>query len=116
MRSWKQCVAAGDCITMTNYANLHLQLSSDQLSAAQAESAATSLPLDGTILLQLVDLGVSQGDIDPASMMSAQQHLSAIADRIERDGVFEEDLPDLIAKIRLLSEYATTRPIPMDPW
>jgi hypothetical protein len=38
-----------------------------------------------------------------------------IADRLERDGVFEEDLPDLIFKLRQLSEYPTTRLIPTDP-
>lgn len=101
---------------MTDFAHLHLTLSNDQLAAAQAESDATSLPLDGTILLGIVDLGVQQGDIDPAAMMSAQEHLSAIADRLERDGIFESDVPDLIAKLRMLSEFATTRQIPMDPW
>lgn len=48
-------------------------------------------------------------------MISAREHLAEIADKLERDGVFEDDLPDLIAKIRQLSEYATTRRIPMDP-
>lgn len=101
---------------MTDYAHLHLTLSIDQLTAAQAEAAATSLPLDGTVLLQFVDLGIKQGDIDPASMMSAQQHLSAIADKLERDGVHENDVPDLIFRLRQLSEYATTRLVPMDPY
>lgn len=101
---------------MTDYANLRLTLSMDQLATAKAESAATSLPLDGTVLLHLTDLGVQQGDIDPASMMSAHEHLQAIADRLERDGAFEDDLPDLIIKLRQLSEYATTRKIPMDPF
>lgn len=92
---------------MTDHAHLHLTLSDDQLAAAKAESAATSLPLDGTILLRLIDLGVSQGKIDPLSMMSAQEHLQSIADKLERDGIHDSDLPDLIAKIRQLSEYAS---------
>lgn len=99
---------------MTDYAHLSLTLSDDQLAAARAEAAVTSLPLDGTILLRLVDLGISQGQIDPASMMSAHEHLSAIADKLERNGVHEDELPDLIVKLRQLSEYATTRLIPMD--
>lgn len=101
---------------MTDYAHLRLTLPAAELAAARKESAATSLPLDGTILLQLVDLGIQQGDIDPSAMLSAHEHLQAIANRLERDGVFEEDLPDLIAKIRMLSEYATTRLVPMDPY
>lgn len=101
---------------MTEYAHLTLQLSAAQLAAARKESAVTSLPLDGTILLRLTGLGVEQGDIDPKLMMSAQEHLQAIVDRLERDGVHEEELPDLIIKLRQLSEYATTRKIPMDPW
>ena len=75
-----------------------------------------SLPLDGTILLRLVDLGIRQGDIDPSSMMSAQEHLSAIAYKIERDGVHENDIPDLVIKLRQISEYATTRLVPMEPY
>lgn len=99
---------------MNDCAHIHLSLSDEQFATAQAESAETSLPLDGIILLRLVDLGVEQGQIDPNGMMRAQEHLSAIADKLERDGVHEDDLPELTIKLRQLSEYATTRPVPMD--
>lgn len=98
------------------YSLLRIDLSDDELAAARADAAAASLPLDGAILTRIVGMGLQEGHLQDEVLMSAQQHLAAMADRIERDGISDVDVVDVIAKLRILSQFATTRLVPVDPY
>lgn len=98
------------------YSLLQIDLTDDELAAARADAAAASLPLDGVILTPIVAEGIETGQLADQVLMSAQQHLVAMADKIERHGIDDDDVFDVVAKLRILSQYATTRIVPVDPY
>ncbi len=100
---------------MTEYAHLEVDLEPEMEAEIKAEAKAMKLPENGVLLMKLLGMGIADGTIDPANLMSAQDLLAAMADKIEQDGVHEDNVFDLVAKLRILSLFATTAPVPVRP-
>lgn len=101
---------------MSDYAQLKVQLDSATAEKVKAEAENMGMPEDGVLLMTLLEMGIQDGTVDDANLMSAQEHLIAMADKIEANGMNEADVPNLVAKIRILSAFATTQLVPVDPY
>lgn len=101
---------------MSDYAQLKVQMDSATAEKVKAEAENMGMPEDGVLLMTLLEMGIQDGTVDDANLMSAQEHLVAMADKIEADGVNEADVSNLVAKIRILSAFATTQLVPVDPY
>lgn len=89
------------------------------IRAAEAEelkrqSEITSLPEDGLYLLDAIEKAVKLGTVDADDMISGQDMLIAIAEKLENEGRDPSVLADMINNIRLMSDYATTRLVPIE--
>ncbi len=101
---------------MSDYAQLKVQLDSATAEKVKAQAENMGMPEDGVLLMTLLEMGIQDGTVDDTNLMSAQEHLIAMADKIEADGVNEADVSNLVAKIRILSAFATTQLVPVDPY
>lgn len=89
------------------------------ISAAEAEelksqSEITSLPEDGLYLLDAIEKAVKLGTVNADDMISGQDMLIAIAEKLENESDNPAVRAELVEKIRLMSDYATTRLVPIE--
>lgn len=101
---------------MSDYSQLEIRLDADTEARIRAEAEDMALPEDGVVLMAILNIGIQNGTVDPSKLMSAQEHMRAMADRIEADGVRDADVFDIVAKLRILSSFATTELVPVDPY
>ena len=99
---------------MSNIDILKVNISAEEAEELRLQSALTTLPEDGIYLLNAIDKAVKLGTIDKNDMLSGQDMLIAIAEKLENEGRDPSVLADMINNIRLMSDYATTRLVPIE--
>lgn len=98
------------------YSQIEMTLDAETEARIKVEAEEMGLPENGVLLMTILEMGIQKGTVDPNNLMSAQEHMLAMADRIEANGVRDEDVFDIVAKLRILSSYATTQLVPVDPY
>ena len=101
---------------MADFAELRVTLDDEAARRVRAEAAEMGLPEEGVLMMSLLEASIRNGTVADEGLMSAQEHIGAMADKIEANGVAEDELGDLVAKLRILSLYATTQVVPVDPY
>jgi hypothetical protein len=99
---------------MSNIDILKVNISAEEAEELRLQSALTTLPEDGIYLLNAIDEAVKIGTVDKNDMLSGQDMLIAIAEKLENEGRDPSVLADMIKNIRLMSDYATTRLVPIE--
>lgn len=64
--------------------------------------------------MDAIDEAVKKGTVSTDDMLSGQDMLIAIAEKLELEGDNPEVRALLIEKLRLMSDYATTRLVPIE--
>jgi len=99
---------------MSNITALKVTISAEEAEELRQKSEITSLPEDGIYLMDAIDEAVKQGTVSADDMLSGQDLLIAIAEKLEHEGDSAEVRALLIEKLRLMSDYATTRLVPIE--
>jgi len=99
---------------MSNIDILKVNISAEEAEELKAQSEITSLPEDGIYLLNAIDKAVKLGTVDKNDMISGQDMLIAIAEKLENEGHNPAVRAELVDKLRLTSYYATTRLVPVE--
>jgi hypothetical protein len=99
---------------MSQITALKVKISAEEAEDLKSQSEITSLPEDGLYLLSAIEQAVRLGTVNANDMISGQDMLIAIAEKLENEGDNPEVVANLIDKIRLMSDYATTRLVPIE--
>jgi len=99
---------------MSEIMALKVNFSAEQAEELRKKSEITSLPEDGIYLMDAIDEAVKKGTVSADDMLSGQDLLIAIAEKFEQDGDNAEVRAVLIEKLKLMSDYATTRLVPIE--
>lgn len=99
---------------MSQITSLKVKISASEAEELKHQAEITSLPEDGIYLLNAIDKAIELGEVREEDMISGQDMLIAIAEKLESDKSNPEVVADLIGKIRLMSYYATTRLVPIE--
>ena len=91
-----------------------VNIGAEEAEELRKKSEITSLPEDGLYLLDAIEKAVSLGKVDADDMLSGQDILIAIAEKLENEGDNPAVRTELVEKIRLMSDYATTRLVPIE--
>ena len=98
---------------MNNVDVLKYKISAKEAEELRLQSALTTLPEDGLYLMNAIDKAIDQGLVNKEEMLSGQDMLLAIAEKLENEGNNPDVVSDIITKLRLMSVYATTRLVPV---
>lgn len=87
----------------------------DSETAAKVRETAeeTGLPAEGVLTLAATEKAIANGDLDPSDMLSGQDMLIAIAEKLDEQGKDPEFASQMADKLRALSYYATTHLVPV---
>lgn len=99
---------------MSEIMSLKVNISAEEAEALRKKSEITSLPEDGIYLMDAIDEAVKQGIVSADDMLSGQDLLIAIAEKLEFEGDNAEVRALLVEKLKLASDYATTRLVPIE--
>lgn len=99
---------------MSNIDILKVNISAEEAEELKLQSALTTLPEDGIYLLNAIDKAMEMGTVDKNDMISGQDMLIAIAEKLENESDNPEVVAELIDKIRLMSDYSTKRLVPIE--
>ncbi len=99
---------------MSEIMALKVNISAEKAEELRKKSEITSLPEDGIYLMDAIDEAVKKGTVSADDMLSGQDLLIAIAEKFEQDGDNAEVRAVLIEKLKLMSDYATTRLVPIE--
>lgn len=99
---------------MSEITSLKVKMSAKEVEELKLQSALTTLPEDGVYLLNAIDKAVELGEVDKSEMISGQDMLIAIAEKLEKEGHNPAVRAELVNKLRLTSYYATTRLVPVE--
>ncbi len=99
---------------MSEIMALKVNISDEEAKELRKKSELTSLPEDGIYLMDAIDEAVKRGTVNADDMLSGQDLLIAIAEKLENESDNPEVVASLIDKIRLMSDYATTRLVPIE--
>lgn len=99
---------------MSNITALKVNISAEEAEELRKKSEITSLPEDGIYLMDAIDEAVKKGTVSADDMLSGQDLLIAIAEKFKFEGDNAEVRTLLIEKLRLMSDYATTRLVPIE--
>lgn len=99
---------------MSKIMALRVNISVEEAEELRKKSEITSLPEDGIYLLDAIDEAVKKGTVSADDMLSGQDLLIAIAEKLELEGDSADVRAHLIDKLRLMSDYATTRLVPIE--
>ncbi|SPL65059.1 hypothetical protein [Ochrobactrum soli] len=91
-----------------------VNISAEEAEELKLQASLTTLPEDGIYLLNAIDKAVKLGTVDKNDMLSGQDMLIAIAEKLENEGDNPVVRTELVEKIRLMSDYATTRLVPIE--
>ncbi|MCX2696251.1 hypothetical protein [Ochrobactrum chromiisoli] len=91
-----------------------VKITDEEAEELKTQSEITSLPEDGLYLLSAIEKAVSLGTVNADDMLSGQDMLIAIAEKLENESDNPAVLAELVEKIRLMSDYATTRLVPIE--
>lgn len=87
---------------------------SDEMRAKIKETAEEcGLPEKGVLVLVATQQAIDDGSINADELLSGQDMITAIADRLDDVSNDPEAISDLADKLRLISVYATTHLIPV---
>ncbi len=98
---------------MSNITALKVNISAEEAEELRRKSEITSLPEDGIYLMDAIDEAVKKGTVSADDMLSGQDMLIAIAEKLEQEGGNAEVRALMIENLRLMSDYATTRLVPI---
>lgn len=93
--------------------DIEVKISAEREKEIAELSKITSIPEDGLLLLDIFEDRVKDGLVDPVTMLSGQDLLLSIAEKLEYDGSDEAVRAEMIDAIKLMSVYATTRLVPI---
>lgn len=99
---------------MGNITALKVNISAEEAEELRKKSEITSLPEDGIYLMDAIDEAVKKGTVSADDMLSGQDLLIAIAEKLELEGDNPEVRALMIENLRLMSDYATTRLVPIE--
>ncbi|MEN3142313.1 hypothetical protein ABDF71_09885 [Ochrobactrum sp. WV_118_8] len=99
---------------MSQITALKVKISAEEAEELKTQSEITSLPEDGLYLLSAIEKAVSLGTVNADDMISGQDMLIAIAEKLENEGHNPAVRAELVDKLRLTSYYATTRLVPVE--
>lgn len=99
---------------MSEIMALKVNISAEKAEELRKKSEITSLPEDGIYLMDAIDEAVKKGTVSANDMLSGQDLLIAIAEKFEQDGDNAEVRAVLVEKLKLMSDYATTRLLPIE--
>jgi len=99
---------------MSEITSLKVKMSAKEVEELQLQASLTTLPEDGLYLLNAIDEAVKIGTVDKNDMISGQDMLIAIAEKLENEGHNPAVRAELVDKLRLTSYYATTRLVPVE--
>lgn len=91
-----------------------VNISAEEAEELKLQASLTTLPEDGIYLLNAIDKAVKLGTVDKNDMLSGQDMLIAIAEKLENEGDNPVVRTELVENIRLMSDYATTRLVPIE--
>lgn len=99
---------------MSEIVALKVNISAEEAKELRKKSEITSLPEDGIYLMDAIDEAVKKGTVSADDMISGQDMLIAIAEKLEFEGDNAEVRALMIENLRLMSDYATTRLVPIE--
>ncbi|MEN3145344.1 hypothetical protein ABDF71_25460 [Ochrobactrum sp. WV_118_8] len=99
---------------MGNITALKVNISAEEAEELRKKSEITSLPEDGIYLMDAIDEAVKKGTVSADDMLSGQDMLIAIAEKLEQEGDNPEVRALMVENLRLMSDYATTRLVPIE--
>lgn len=86
------------------------QFSKDYQNAAEK----LGIPQSGVFILASFEDLIKTGDIDVPEMKTAQELLLDLADKIENEGVKQEERTEVAERLRYLSQFILMRPVPVE--
>lgn len=99
---------------MSKIMALKVNISAEDAEELRKKSEITSLPEDGIYLMNAIDEAIKKGTVSADDMISGQDMLIAIAEKLEFEGDNAEVRALMIENLRLMSDYATTRLVPIE--
>jgi hypothetical protein len=97
------------------YVSLEYSLDPDMAEKLAETAKETGMPEQGVFMLVGVERAIQNGDIDPKTMLSGQDMLNAIAEKLELEGDNPKVVEAMTDKLRALSYFATTHLVPVTP-
>lgn len=92
---------------------VEIEITKERANELEELSKITSLPVVGLHILDVTDEFVEQGLIKKETMLSGQDLLIALAEKLEYQGDDEKIRSDIVDAIKLMSNYVTTRLVPI---
>lgn len=97
------------------YVSLDFDMDSETAAKARETAEETGLPVEGVLTLAATEKAIQNGDLDPTDMLSAQDMLIAIAEKLDEHCADPEYVAQMADKLRALSNYSTTHLVPVTP-
>lgn len=92
---------------------VEIEITRERANELEEKSKTTSLPVVGLHILEVTEESVDQGLIEKDTMISGQDMLIALAEKLEYQGDDEVIRSDIVDAIKLMSNYVTTRLVPI---
>lgn len=98
---------------MSEIEQVEIRVSAERAKELAELSKITSLPEDGLHMLDVMDEAIAKGAVSKGDMLSGQDMLNSIAEKLEYQGDDPEIRRQMVNSIKLMSNYATTRLVPI---
>lgn len=98
---------------MSQISEFDVTLTEEQETDIKERSVITSLPEDGLLLLEIMEERVENGLVDPATMLSGQKLLIAVAEKLKYEGNNPDVRAEAVDALKLMSQFATMRLVPI---
>lgn len=92
---------------------VEIEITRERANELEEQSKITSLPVNGLHLLDVLDESIEQGLLKKEQFISGQDMLIALAEKLEYHGDDEQVRSDIVDSIKLMSNYVTTRLVPI---
>jgi hypothetical protein len=98
-----------------NYVSFEYELDPETAQKLKETAEECGFPEQGVFMLVSIQRAIENGDLDPATMLSGQDMLNAIAEKLELEGDDPKVVEAMTDKLRALSYFATTHLVPVTP-
>lgn len=95
------------------YVSIEYDMDAETATKAQEAAEEMGMSLEGFLTVSATEQAIRNGDLDPADMLSAQDMLIAIAEKLDEQGNDPAFVSQMADKLRALSYYATTHLVPV---
>lgn len=98
---------------MSQIRDFQVTLTEEEELEVAEKSKITSLPEDGLLVLEIMEERVEHGLVAAETMLSGQKLLIAVAEKLEYEGDSPEVRAEIVDALKLMSQFATTRLVPI---